>query len=392
MGSFCIILCGVLYIDYLSLSHICSNVNRKQKLSKDNGMNNDGLSTSDYKYHLPEELIAQSPAERRDHSRLMCVDRTTGELSHRIFKDIKEFLRAGDVLVINNSRVIPARLLGNKKKTPDSVSDGAKCEVLLLKCVGGDSWECIVHPGKRLKAGAEIEFAGGLTCTVREVKDDGNRIVEFSYDKEKYGNIFAVLDVAGSMPTPPYITKKLEDKSRYQTVYADKNGSAAAPTAGLHFTKELLCEIEQMGVKIAPVMLHVGLGTFRPVKVDNIKEHKMHSEYFEVSKESAEIINSAKKNGGRVISVGTTSTRVLESASTDDGVVHPMCGDTDIFIYPGYKFKMLDGLITNFHLPESTLLMLVSAFSSREIMLSAYEEAVKEKYRFFSFGDAMFII
>ncbi len=355
-------------------------------------MNNDGLSTSDYKYFLPEELIAQSPAEKRDESRLMCVDRRTGEISHKIFKDIKGFLRAGDVLVINNSRVIPARLLGTKKKTPDSVSDGAKCEVLLLKCTEKDKWECIVHPGKRLKAGAEIEFAGGLTCTVREVKDDGNRIVEFFYDKEKYGNIFAVLDVAGSMPTPPYITKKLEDKSRYQTVYADKNGSAAAPTAGLHFTKELLSEIEQMGVKIAPVMLHVGLGTFRPVKVDNIKEHKMHSEYFEVSEESAEIINQAKKNGGRVIAVGTTSTRVLESASSEDGAVHPMCADTDIFIYPGYKFKVLDGLITNFHLPESTLLMLVSAFSSREIMLSTYEKAVEEKYRFFSFGDAMFIV
>ena len=305
---------------------------------------------------------------------------------------IKGFLKKGDVLVINNSRVIPARLMGTKKKAPDSIKDGAKCEVLLLKCTEGDKWECIVHPGKRLKMGAEIEFAGGLSCVVREVKDDGNRIVEFFYDKEKYGNIFAVLDVAGSMPTPPYITKKLEDKSRYQTVYADKNGSAAAPTAGLHFTKELLAEIEEMGVKIAPVMLHVGLGTFRPVKVENIKEHKMHSEYFEVSEESARIINSAKANGGRVIAVGTTSTRVLESASTDDGIIHPMCADTEIFIYPGYKFKMLDGLITNFHLPESTLLMLVSAFSSREIMLSAYEEAVREKYRFFSFGDAMFIV
>ena len=355
-------------------------------------MNNDGLSTSDYKYYLPEELIAQSPAEKRDESRLMCVDRKTGELSHKIFKDIKGFLKKGDVLVINNSRVIPARLMGNKKKAPDTVFDGAKCEVLLLRCTEGDKWECIVHPGKRLKVGAEIEFSGGLSGIIREVKDDGNRIIEFSYDREKYGSIFAVLDVAGSMPTPPYITKKLEDKSRYQTVYADKNGSAAAPTAGLHFTKELLAQIEEMGVKIAPVMLHVGLGTFRPVKVENIKEHKMHSEYFEVSEESAKIINSAKENGGRIIAVGTTSTRVLESASTDDGIIHPMCGDTDIFIYPGYKFKMLDGLITNFHLPESTLLMLVSAFSSREIMLSAYEEAVREKYRFFSFGDAMFIV
>lgn len=392
MKSFRIILCGMFYIDYLSLSHYRQIVNRKQKLSKDKNMNNNGLSTSDYKYYLPEELIAQSPAEKRDESRLMCVDRKTGTLSHKIFKDIKGFLKKGDVLVINNSRVIPARLMGTKKKAPDSIKDGAKCEVLLLKCTEGDKWECIVHPGKRLKTGAEIEFAGGLSCVVCEVKDDGNRIVEFFYDKEKYGNIFAVLDVAGSMPTPPYITKKLEDKSRYQTVYADKNGSAAAPTAGLHFTKELLAEIEEMGVKIAPVMLHVGLGTFRPVKVENIKEHKMHSEYFEVSEESARIINSAKANGGRVIAVGTTSTRVLESASTDDGIIHPMCADTEIFIYPGYKFKMLDGLITNFHLPESTLLMLVSAFSSREIMLSAYEEAVREKYRFFSFGDAMFIV
>lgn len=354
-------------------------------------MNNDGLSTKDYYYHLPEELIAQSPAEKRDLSRLMCVDRKTGELTHRIFHDIKDLLKAGDVLVVNNSKVIPARILGEKKKKEGSISDGAKVEVLLLRARDTDVWECIVHPGKRLKEGAEMIFSGILEATVTGVLENGNRTVSFKYDKEKYDSIFAVLDKVGSMPTPPYITKKLEDKNRYQTVYADKNGSAAAPTAGLHFTKELLAQIEEMGVKVVPVMLHVGLGTFRPVKVDNIKEHKMHSEYFEISKESADIINEAKKNGGRIISVGTTSTRVLESASDDDGVLHPMSRDTDIFIYPGYKFKVIDGLITNFHLPESTLLMLVSAFSSRDIMLSAYDTAVKEKYRFFSFGDAMFI-
>ncbi len=354
-------------------------------------MNNDGLSTKDYFYHLPEELIAQSPAEKRDASRLMCVDRKTGEISHRIFHDIKEFLVPGDVLVINNSKVIPARILGEKKKKEDSVSDGAKVELLLLRARGNDVWECIVHPGKRLKKGAEMTFSGILEAVIEEVLDNGNRTVSFKYDKKKYGNIFAVLDKVGSMPTPPYITKKLEDKSRYQTVYADKNGPAAAPTAGLHFTKELLSEIEEMGVKVVPVMLHVGLGTFRPVKVDNIKEHKMHSEYFEISEESANIINTAKKNGSRIISVGTTSTRVLESASDDDGTLHAMSKDTDIFIYPGYKFKVVDGLITNFHLPESTLLMLVSAFSSRDIMLNAYDVAVNEKYRFFSFGDAMFI-
>lgn len=355
-------------------------------------MNNDGLSTSDYKYFLPEELIAQSPAEKRDMSRLMCVNRESGEVTHRIFKEIIDLLNPGDVLVINNSRVIPARLLGEKKRAEGAVSDGARAEVLLLKCVSKDAWECIVHPGKRLKVGAEILFAGGLSGKVTQVKEDGNRIVEFSFDREKYENIFAVLDVAGSMPTPPYITKKLEDKDRYQTVYADKNGSAAAPTAGLHFTRELLAKIEEKGIKIAPVMLHVGLGTFRPVKVDNIKDHKMHSEYFEISKESADIINRAKQNGGRVIAVGTTSTRVLESAADENGCLKATSGETDIFIYPGYKFKVLDGLITNFHLPESTLLMLVSAFSSRSIMLAAYEKAVAEKYRFFSFGDAMFII
>lgn len=351
----------------------------------------DILTTRAYYYDLPQELIAQSPAEKRDMSRLMCVNRKTGEITHGIFKDIKQYLKAGDVLVVNNSRVIPARILGNKKKTSDSPDAPAQVEALLLRARGDDVWECIVHPGKRLKEGAEVEFSGVLFGTVTQVKDDGNRLIKFTYDKEKYQNIFAVLDEIGSMPTPPYITKKLEDKDRYQTVYADKNGSAAAPTAGLHFTEELLCEIREMGVSIAPVMLHVGLGTFRPVKVDNVKDHKMHSEYFEVSQQSADIINSARKNGNRIISVGTTSTRVLESASDENGVVHPTSGDTDIFIYPGYKFKAVDALITNFHLPESTLLMLVSAFSQRDIMLNAYDTAVREKYRFFSFGDAMFI-
>lgn len=356
-------------------------------------MSNDiTLSTKDFFYELPQELIAQSPAEKRDMSRLMRVDRKSGEISHGIFKDVYDALNEGDVLVINDSRVIPARLMGNKARTPQSPDEPAKVETLLLRERESDEWECIVHPGKRLKAGAQIEYSGILTGVVTSVKDDGNRMIKFSYDKTKYNNIFAALDEAGSMPTPPYITKKLEDKSRYQTVYANKNGSAAAPTAGLHFTPELLEKIRQKGVRIAPVMLHVGLGTFRPVKVDNVKEHKMHSEYFEISKESADIINTAKKNGGRVIAVGTTSTRVLESAADDDGLLHPMCGDTDIFIYPGYKFKVIDGLITNFHLPESTLLMLVSAFSSREIMLNAYDVAVKERYRFFSFGDAMLIL
>ncbi len=350
------------------------------------------LTTKAYYYDLPQELIAQSPAEKRDESRLMCVDKKTGNIAHSTFKEITNYLKSTDVLVINNSRVIPARIMGSKKKTSESPDSPAKVEVLLLRAVSNDMWECIVHPGKRLKVGAEIEFNGVLSGVIVQVKEDGNRLIQFTYDKEKHGNIFAVLDEIGSMPTPPYITKKLEDKSRYQTVYAKTNGSAAAPTAGLHFTEELLQKIRDMGVKIAPVMLHVGLGTFRPVKVENVKDHKMHSEYFEVSKESADIINNAKKNGGRIISVGTTSTRVLESASDENGVIHPMAADTDIFIYPGYKFKVVDALITNFHLPESTLLMLVSAFSDREIMLNAYKTAVEEKYRFFSFGDAMLIV
>ena len=350
-----------------------------------------GLSTRDFYYELPPELIAQSPAEKRDMSRLMRVDRKTGQISHGVFKDVIDSLNAGDVLVINDSRVIPARVMGYKKRTLSSPDEPARVETLLLRAKEQDLWECIVHPGKRLKQGAEIEYSGSLFGKIEQVKDDGNRLIRFTYDKEKYDSIFAVLDEVGSMPTPPYITKKLEDKSRYQTVYANKNGSAAAPTAGLHFTPELLDSIRKKGVKIAPVMLHVGLGTFRPVKVDNVKDHKMHSEYFEISQESADIINEARKNGGRIISVGTTSTRVLESASDENGVLHAMCSDTDIFIYPGYKFKAVDGLITNFHLPESTLLMLVSAFSSRQIMLNAYSVAVQEGYRFFSFGDAMFI-
>ena len=351
-----------------------------------------GLSTRDFYYELPQELIAQSPAEKRDMSRLMRVDRKTGQITHGVFKDVIDSLNEGDVLVINDSKVIPARVMGYKKRMMSSPDEPARVETLLLRAKEQDLWECIVHPGKRLKQGAEIEYSGLLFGKIEQVKDDGNRLIRFTYDKEKYDSIFAVLDEVGSMPTPPYITKKLEDKSRYQTVYANKNGSAAAPTAGLHFTPELLDSIRKKGVKIAPVMLHVGLGTFRPVKVDNVKDHKMHSEYFEISQESADIINEARKNGGRIISVGTTSTRVLESASDENGVLHAMCSDTDIFIYPGYKFKAVDGLITNFHLPESTLLMLVSAFSSRQIMLNAYSVAVQERYRFFSFGDAMLIV
>lgn len=349
------------------------------------------LKTKDFWYDLPEELIAQHPSEVRDMARLMTVDRKTGGIGHHIFHDIVDMLNPGDVMVINDSKVIPARLYGTK------VSEGhAHVEVVLLRQRSLDHWEALVNPGRRLKPGTSIVFGENengeplLTAEITEILEGGNRMLEFSYDHSKY-TIYDILDKIGNMPLPPYITEKLEDKSRYQTVYAREEGSAAAPTAGLHFTPELLDRIREKGVAIAPVMLHVGLGTFRPVKEDAIGDHLMHSEFFSVTEESARVINERRAAGGRIVAVGTTSCRTLESASDDNGIVHPMQADTGIFIYPGYRFKAVDALITNFHLPESTLLMLVSAFSSREIMLRAYEEAVKERYKFFSFGDAMFI-
>lgn len=349
------------------------------------------LKTKDFWYDLPEELIAQHPSEVRDMARLMTVDRKTGGIGHHIFHDIVDMLNPGDVMVINDSKVIPARLYGTK------VSEGhAHVEVVLLRQRSLDHWEALVNPGRRLKPGTSIVFGESgngeplLTAEITEILEGGNRMLEFSYDHSKY-TIYDILDKIGNMPLPPYITEKLEDKSRYQTVYAREEGSAAAPTAGLHFTPELLDRIREKGVAIAPVMLHVGLGTFRPVKEDAIGDHLMHSEFFSVTEESARVINERRAAGGRIVAVGPTSCRTLESASDDNGIVHPMQADTGIFIYPGYRFKAVDALITNFHLPESTLLMLVSAFSSREIMLRAYEEAVKERYKFFSFGDAMFI-
>ena len=349
------------------------------------------LKTKDFWYDLPEELIAQHPSEVRDMARLMTVDRKTGGIGHHIFHDIVDMLNPGDVMVINDSKVIPARLYGTK------VSEGhAHVEVVLLRQRSLDHWEALVNPGRRLKPGTSIVFGESengeplLTAEITEILEGGNRMLEFSYDHSKY-TIYDILDKIGNMPLPPYITEKLEDKRRYQTVYAREEGSAAAPTAGLHFTPELLDRIREKGVAIAPVMLHVGLGTFRPVKEDAIGDHLMHSEFFSVTEESARVINERRAAGGRIVAVGTTSCRTLESASDDNGIVHPMQADTGIFIYPGYRFKAVDALVTNFHLPESTLLMLVSAFSSREIMLRAYEEAVKERYKFFSFGDAMFI-
>ncbi|MBQ8508306.1 MAG: tRNA preQ1(34) S-adenosylmethionine ribosyltransferase-isomerase QueA [Clostridia bacterium] len=343
------------------------------------------LTTKDFYYDLPQELIAQHPAEQRDHSRLMTIDRRTGELSHKIFHDIIDLLNPGDVLVINNSKVIPARLYGVKAET------GAEIEFVLLRQQELDTWEVMVRPGRRVKPGTSIVFGEGLLrADVLETLEGGNRLVKFVYDHEK-SNIYDILDKIGNMPLPPYITERLADKSRYQTVYAKTEGSAAAPTAGLHFTDELLDEIRAKGVAIAPVMLHVGLGTFRPVKVDSITDHVMHSEYFSVPEESAALINERRAAGGRIVAVGTTSCRTLESVADENGIVHPLHGDTGIFIYPGYRFKAVDALITNFHLPESTLLMLVSAFASRDIMLNAYQTAIKEQYRFFSFGDACFI-
>lgn len=341
------------------------------------------MKKSDFYYDLPEELIAQTPVEPRNSSRLMKIDRKTGDIVHSHFYNLCDYLKKGDLLVLNDSRVLPARLYGEKKDT------GSFIEFLLLEQKGDKLWEIICRPGKKAKVGTEFSFGNGiLTAKVIEVKDDGNRIVKFSCE----GNFYAVLDEIGQMPLPPYITEKLEDKERYQTVYSKELGSAAAPTAGLHFTKEQLEEIRSMGVDIAYVTLHVGLGTFRPVKEDDILNHKMHSEHYHLSEETAEKINRTKASGGRVIAVGTTSCRTLESMELENGLVKSGDGYTDIFIYPGYKFKLLDGLITNFHLPESTLIMLVSAFLGYENTMNAYKIAVEEKYRFFSFGDAMCIL
>ena len=349
------------------------------------------LKTSDFDFELPEGLIAQHPTERRDDARLMVLDRKTGCLEHRVFRDITDYLRPGDVLVINDSKVIPARIYG--KKIREDGTEGANAEILLLRQCSLDVWETIVRPGKRLKKGTLVRFGGGmLDAVIDEVTEDGNRIVHFHYDRSGGKNLYSILDEIGKMPLPPYITEELKNNSDYQTVYAREEGSAAAPTAGLHFTEELLAKIRAMGVEIAPVMLHVGLGTFRPVKAERIEDHVMHSEFFTVTEESAAIINRARANGGRIIAVGTTSCRTLESASDEHGVVHAMCDDTGIFIYPGYRFKAVDMLITNFHLPESTLIMLVSAFADRETVMNAYKTAVEEKYRFFSFGDAMLIV
>lgn len=341
------------------------------------------MNLHDFYYDLPQELIAQDPLEDRSSSRLLVLNRETGEREHRIFRDIVEYLKPGDCLVVNDTKVIPARLMGEKEGT------GAGIEVLLLKRKEGNVWETLVKPGKKARPGARILFGGGLLKgEVVDVVEDGNRLIRFEYE----GIFEEILDQLGQMPLPPYITHQLKDKNRYQTVYAKHDGSAAAPTAGLHFTPELLCRIEEMGVHIAHVTLHVGLGTFRPVKVENIQEHHMHSEYYVVEEDQAELINRIKAQGGRVIAVGTTSCRTLESASSEEGVLKAGSGWTDIFIYPGYRFRMIDALITNFHLPESTLMMLVSAFAGRDQIMAAYEEAVKERYRFFSFGDAMLII
>ena len=340
------------------------------------------LKKSDFYFDLPQELIAQDPLEDRSASRLLMLHKESGQVKHEIFRNIIEYLQEGDCLVLNNTKVIPARLLGEKEDT------GAHVEVLLLKRHDKDVWETLVKPGKKCRPGSRLSFGDGLLkAEVLDVVEEGNRLIRFEYE----GIFEEVLDKLGEMPLPPYITHKLQDKNRYQTVYAKYDGSAAAPTAGLHFTPKLLADIEAKGIKIAYVTLHVGLGTFRPVKEDNILDHHMHSEYYQVSEEAAQIINETKQNGGRVICVGTTSCRTVESASTEDGVIHAGCDNTEIFIYPGYKFKVLDCLITNFHLPESTLVMLVSALAGRENVLAAYEEAVRERYRFFSFGDAMFI-
>ena len=341
------------------------------------------MKTSDFYFDLPQELIAQDPLEDRSSSRLMVLDRKTGEIEHHIFKEVIDYLNPGDCLVVNNTKVIPARLFGSKEGTE------AKIEILLLKRKENDVWETLVKPGKKAKPGTRISFGNGLLIgEVIDVVEEGNRLIKFTYD----GIFEEILDQLGQMPLPPYITHQLKDKNRYQTVYAKHDGSAAAPTAGLHFTPELLEEIKAKGVNIAHVTLHVGLGTFRPVKVEDVTNHHMHSEFYIVEEDQAKLINETKQRGGKIVSVGTTSCRTLESATDDQGVLHAGSGWTDIFIYPGYQFKMIDRLITNFHLPESTLLMLVSALAGKDNIMAAYEEAVKERYRFFSFGDAMMIL
>ncbi len=341
------------------------------------------LLKSDFYFELPQELIAQDPLEDRSSSRLLVLDKRTGAVSHHVFREVADFLHPGDCLVLNNTKVIPARLLGEREGT------GAHVEVLLLKRREGDVWETLVRPGKKCRPGTRLLFGDGLLrAQVLEVVEEGNRLIRFEYE----GIFEEVLDRLGEMPLPPYITHKLKDKDRYQTVYAKYEGSAAAPTAGLHFTKELLRQIEEAGVEIAYVTLHVGLGTFRPVKEENVLDHHMHSEYYEVTEEAAEKINRTRERGGRVICVGTTSCRTVESAADETGRVQPGCGNTEIFIYPGYRFKVLDALITNFHLPESTLVMLVSALAGRENVLNAYQEAIRERYRFYSFGDVMMVL
>ncbi len=340
------------------------------------------MKTNDFYYDLPPELIAQTPLEKRDESRLLCLDKATGEWSHHHFYELPDFLRAGDCLILNNSRVLPARLLGRR------LPGGGACEVLLLQDKGDKVWECLVRPGKHLREGARVSFGDGeLTAEIAEVLPDGNRLVRFDYN----GIFLEVLERLGKMPLPPYIKEELQDQERYQTVYSKVNGSAAAPTAGLHFTPELLERIAAKGVGVGYVTLHVGLGTFRPVKEDEIEQHDMHSEYCTIPQETADLINRTKANGGRVICVGTTSCRTIESWAGEDGTMTATGGWTNIYIYPGYRFKVMDALVTNFHLPESTLIMLVSALAGREHVLAAYEEAVRERYRFFSFGDAMFI-
>ncbi len=340
------------------------------------------MKTSDFFYDLPEELIAQTPLEKRDSSRLLMLDKISGEVKHGVFSDIKSRLKKGDCLVLNNTRVLPARIYGTRKDT------GAIVEFVLLKQRDANIWECLAGPGKKAKENYEFRFSDNLSAKVIEVLPDGNRILEFYPN----GEFFACLDEVGQMPLPPYIKEKLNDKERYQTVYSKELGSAAAPTAGLHFTTEMLNELKNMGANIAYVTLHVGLGTFRPVKVEDVTEHKMHSEHYAVSKETADIINQTKQSGGRVICVGTTSCRTVESVAQKYGEIRECSGDTEIFIYPGYEFKCMDGLITNFHLPESTLIMLVSAFAGYDNTMNAYKQAVEEKYRFFSFGDAMLIV
>lgn len=356
------------------------------------------LRLSDFYYDLPKEMIAQTPVEPRDSSRLMLLDKHTGEIEHKIFRDIADYINPEDVLVINDTRVIPARIIGHRKYRFDKdlrraveTDSTGPVELLLLKQRENDIWETLAGPGKRAKPGDIIDFGDGvMEAEILDVVEGGCRVVKFNVKKDA-DNVFAALDLLGTMPLPPYITEKLEDAERYQTVYSKTPGSAAAPTAGLHFTPELLDKIRAKGCAVVPVLLHVGLGTFRPVKEDKIVDHEMHSEYIRVTEDAANEINRRRANGGRIISVGTTSCRVLESAADENGVIHPVDTDTGIFIYPGYKFKAVDALITNFHLPESTLLMLVSALSSREIIMNAYKTAVEEKYRFFSFGDAMFI-